>query len=47
VHGRCGQRRAAGELMPGGIVEQRREFGRVGHGRRLKVKSLSRPASGV
>jgi hypothetical protein len=30
--------------MQSGIVQQRREFGSVGHGKWLKVKSLSRPA---
>jgi hypothetical protein len=30
--------------MQGGIVQQWREFGGVGHGQRLEVKPLSRPA---
>jgi hypothetical protein len=30
--------------MQRGIVQQRREFGSVGHGKWLKVKALSRPA---
>ncbi len=31
--------------MQGRIVQQRREFGGVGHGQRLKLKPLSKPAS--
>jgi hypothetical protein len=30
--------------MQGGIVQQRREFGSVGHDKWLKVKSFGRPA---
>jgi hypothetical protein len=30
--------------MQGGIVQQRREFGSVGYGKRLKVKPPTRPA---
>ncbi len=35
-----GQRRAAGELTQGRIVQQRREFGRMSHDQRLQVKPL-------
>ena len=41
---RRGQRRSAGELMQGGIIQQRRELGSVDYGKWLKVKPLSRPA---
>jgi hypothetical protein len=33
-----GERRAAGELMQGGIIEQRRELGRVPHGPGLQIE---------
>jgi len=35
----------AAELMQGGIIQQRCELGRMGHGQRLQLESLSRPAA--
>ena len=31
--------------MQGGIIQQRRELGRVGHGQRLQIEPLGRPAT--
>jgi len=40
-----GERRAAGELMQGGIIEQRREPGRMRHGQGLQIEPPGRPAA--
>jgi hypothetical protein len=40
-----GQRRAASELMQGGIIQQRRELGRMSHSQGLQIEPLRWPAA--